>query len=136
MGGIICESQGVVVDSGGGIISFYTFLVISFTGHIILTSFEKVSKNVKSYIWYRLWKTFATLTGIIGEKIRIVNYKLYSAKKKNLPFKVVFKCPLTEVKISNALLKLIFWQKCIKFGCMITEMKIHLMIIFIFLSFL
>ena len=39
--------------------------------------------------------------------------------------KSVLKFPLTGVKISNALLKLIFWQKCIKFGYMIIEIKIH-----------
>ena len=38
-------------------------------------------------------------------------------------FKAVFKCPLTREKFSNALLKLIFCRKCIKFGCMIIEKK-------------
>ena len=37
--------------------------------------------------------------------------------------KAVLECPLTGVKISNALLKLIFWRKCIKFECIIIEIK-------------
>ena len=37
--------------------------------------------------------------------------------------KAVLKCLLTGVKISNALLKLIFWWKCMKFGCMIIKEK-------------
>ena len=50
--------------------------------------------------------------------------------------KAVFKCLLTGVKIFNALFKLIFWRKYIRFACVIIEMKRHLMVLFIFLSVL
>ena len=33
------------------------------------------------------------------------------------------KCPLVAVKFSNALLKLIFWRKYMKFGCMIASFQ-------------
>ena len=45
----------------------------------------------------------------------------------------VLKCPLIEAKFSNSFLKLIFWRKCVKLGCMIIEMKIRVMT-FLFIS--
>ena len=50
--------------------------------------------------------------------------------------KAVVKWPLTKAKFSDALLKHIFLRKCMKFGCMVIEMKTRLMIFFIFLSVL
>ena len=70
------------------------------------------------------------------EFIGIIYYTYNGANELEFIIKAVFKCPLAEAKLSNGLLKLIFQRKCMKIGCMIFEVKIRLMIFFIFLSVL
>ena len=60
----------------------------------------------------------------------------HSHREKLLEVKAVLKCPMTGVKISNALLKRIFRRNGIKFGCMIIEKEIHVKVRLSFLSVL
>ena len=58
---------------------------------------------------------------------------------KIIPIKLFSSAPLTEAELSSAFLKIFFFsfcQKRMKFHCMIFEVKIDLMIVFIFLSVL
>ena len=53
-------------------------------------------------------------------------FRLSPLKSLNNPywmFKAVLKCRLNKAKLSNALLKLIFWRKRMKFGRMIVEVN-------------
>ena len=108
----------------------------------------KILPNMKGAVWHLTYLNVEMCTDAFNQPLYV--HKDLRELQSSKTFKAILKWPLTGVNIFNALLKLIFWRTCIKFGCMIIEMKrnptftrfftfhfiLHLMIIFIFLSVL
>ena len=92
--------------------------------------FRKSCILIEKFYWI-----FYCMNRIIGQFLTSSNKNSSSIKMilKVLPeskFKIVHKCQLRKKKLTNTILKPIFWQKWMEFGSIAVEVKIHLITFF------